>query len=112
MPRSLPGVGVSVAGESERGLPMSRQVSGMWWSLVAVAVAVILVSAGPTKTVSADPDQGITGVLFKGLPIDEFLSGGGMAALFGANTSSQTYQSGAHGNGRTADKLADCILSI
>jgi hypothetical protein len=73
---------------------------------VVAAVAAILASSAPTKTAGAE-DGGIAGVLFKDLPIDEFLSGGGMAALFGANTSSQTYQSGVHGNGRTADKFVN-----
>jgi hypothetical protein len=79
--------------------------------LCAFAVVAVL-SAAALPAASTEParaDSGdITGVLFKGEPIQEFLSAGGVAALFGANaSSSQANVSGGHGNGRTADRFVN-----
>jgi hypothetical protein len=76
------------------------------FAIVAALCAAVL-AGGSTETARAD-SGGITSVLFKGEPIQEFLSGGGMAALFGPSTSSaQTNVSGGHGNGRNADRFVN-----
>jgi hypothetical protein len=74
--------------------------------VVAAALAAAL-PGGSMQTASAQATD-ITGVLFKGEPIQEFLSAGGMAALFGADTSSsQGNVSTGHGNGRNADRFVN-----
>src|SRR5712692_6334980 len=87
---------------------MSRKFSrSKLWSFVTVAaLAAVLLPSGPTKTATAETGD-IRTVLFEGLPIDEFLSDGGMAALFGADTSSQSYLAGGRGNGRYADTFVN-----
>jgi hypothetical protein len=78
----------------------------VWSFVTVVALAAVLLPSGLTKTATAEPND-IRTVLFEGLPIDEFLSDGGMAALFGADTSSQSYLAGRHGNGRYADTFVN-----
>ena len=73
---------------------------------MVAALAAILLPNGPTKTASAETGD-IRTVLYEGLPIDEFLSDGGMAALFGADTSSQSYVAGGRSNGRYADTFVN-----
>ncbi|TML85187.1 MAG: hypothetical protein E6G08_14915, partial [Actinobacteria bacterium] len=87
---------------------MSRKFSRCkLWSFVTVAVlAAVLLPVGLTKTATAETGD-IRTVLYEGLPIDEFLSDGGMAALFGPDTSSQSYLEGRHGNGRYADSFVN-----
>ena len=87
---------------------MSRTFSRVkLWSFVTVAaLAVVLLPSGLTTRASAEPSD-IRTVLYEGLPIDEFLSDGGMAALFGPDTSSQSYLAGRHGNGRDADAFVN-----
>jgi hypothetical protein len=86
---------------------MKRRFSRTSWSFVALA-AVVAVLMPTARTTSARAESGdIRTVLFKGLPIQEFLSDGGMAALFGPDTSSQTYQPGRQANGRTADAFVN-----
>ncbi len=87
---------------------MSRKFSrSKLWSFVTVAaLAAVLLPSGPSKTATAVTGD-IRNVLFEGLPIDEFLSDGGMAALFGADTSSQSYLAVGHGNGRFADTFVN-----
>jgi hypothetical protein len=78
------------------------------WSFVAVAaLAAFLLPSALTETATAESDGGIRSVLFDGFPIDEFLSDGGMAAVFGADTSSQTYAAGGRANGRYADTFVN-----
>lgn len=87
---------------------MSRKFSrGKLWCFVAVAaLAAVLLPSGPTGIASAETGD-IRAVLFEGEPIDEFLSDGGMAALFGADTSSQGYLAGGRSNGRYADTFVN-----
>jgi hypothetical protein len=74
---------------------------------IVAALAAAMFPAGSAPTARAD-SGGLTGVLFKGEPIQEFLSAGGMAALFGASTSSsQTNPAGGRGNGRNADRFVN-----
>src|SRR5438309_8069528 len=80
--------------------------SKLWVFVVAAALAAVLMPYGSAKTASAETGD-IRTVLYEGLPIDEFLSDGGMAALFGADTSSQSYLAGRHGNGRYADTFVN-----
>jgi hypothetical protein len=86
---------------------MKLRSSWKSWPFVAVAaVAALLLPSGETTSAHAGTGD-IRTVLFKGLPIQEFLSDGGVAALFGADTSSQTYQPSRHANGRTADAFVN-----
>jgi hypothetical protein len=82
-----------------------RRGSGKF-ALLAVLLAFVALLAPADAGRSAKAAGGdLREVLFKGLPIEEFLSAGGMAALFGPNTPSQKYRSGQHSNGRTANRI-------
>ena len=87
---------------------MSRTFSrSTLWSFVTLAaLAAVLLPNGLTKAAAAEPNDVAT-VLYEGLPIDEFLSDGGMAALFGEDTSSQGYLAGGRSNGRYADTFVN-----
>ena len=87
---------------------MSRTLrrSRPWFFVTVATLAAVLLPLGPTETATAEPND-IREVLYEGLPIDEFLSDGGMAALFGADTSSQSYVTGGRGNGRYADRFVN-----
>jgi hypothetical protein len=75
-------------------------------AFVLVAAFAAGLSAGSAPTAAAE--GGVTGTLFKDEPIEEFLSAGGMAALFGPNpSSSQGNVSTGHANGRTADRFVN-----
>src|SRR5919198_4521033 len=74
-------------------------------ALVVGSIAAALLPAASTQAAST---ADITGVLFKGEPIQEFLSAGGMAALFGPSApSGQTSVATGHGNGRDADRFVN-----
>ena len=83
------------------------------WNLIklcAVVVSALAAALLPALSASAASAGGtdVTNVLFKGQPIQEFLSEGGMAALFGPDTSSsQTNATTGHGNGRNADRFVN-----
>src|SRR5437763_16369998 len=87
---------------------MKRRISRWASCLVAAGVVagMLLLPSGHTTSARGDTVN-IKNVLFKGLPIQEFLSAGGMAALFGENTSSQTYRAGRRNNGRTANAFVN-----
>jgi hypothetical protein len=82
---------------------MSRKVRLL---ALLVAFGALLAPTGSRGSASAE-ERDLRDTLFKGLPIDEFLSSGGEAALFGPDTPSQTYRSGEHSNGRTADRFVN-----
>jgi hypothetical protein len=72
---------------------------------VVLAFVSFLAPAGVGRANAEEDDLGE--VLFKGLPITEFLSAGGMAALIGPDTPSQNYRSGRHSNSRAADRFVN-----
>jgi hypothetical protein len=87
---------------------MSRKFSpsALWAFVTVAALAAVLLPNGLTTKAAAEPND-IRTILYEGLPIDEFLSDGGMAALFGGDTSSQTYVAGRRSNGRYADSFVN-----
>lgn len=74
-------------------------------AIFVAMVGLLAPSFWTGSTIAAERD--LREVLFKGLPIEEFLSPGGEAALFGTDTPAQTYRSGQHSNGRTADRFVN-----
>jgi len=98
--------GTMPAGEAIASAEIYDPAANSWLVVRAMTEAVLLPS-GLTQTATAQTGD-IRTVLFEGLPIDEFLSAGGMAALFGADTSSQqSNESSGHGNGRHADTFVN-----
>jgi hypothetical protein len=87
---------------------MNRHFSRTKQCLVlAAAVGAAVFPAASVQTASAE-ESDLTNVLFKGQPIQEFLSEGGMAALFGSDSSSSaTNSTTGHGNGRNADRFVN-----
>src|SRR5919202_847447 len=95
-------------GDDRRSETMTRSLNLTKPCTVVVAALAAAVLAGGSSPSASAQTSDITNVMFKGEPIQEFLSEGGMAALFGPDTSSsQTNSAGGHGNGRNADRFVN-----